>query len=120
MLHSLSLSYFSTQIPLTVSETVPPSLSVSLPTPASTISSPVPPTETKDPPASKPVRDIRYVYTHRRKVPTSELIPANPSLVDGPPPPSASPSDLDIPIALRKGKRSCNNHPISNSSLMIT
>jgi len=75
----------------------------------------MPPAETKNPPASKPVRDFRYVYTYRPKVPASEHVPANPSLVDGPPPlPSAFPSNLDIPIALRKGKRSCTDHLISN------
>ena len=58
--------------------------------------------------------DFRYVYTHRLKFPASEPILTNPSLVDGPPPPSVSPSDLDIPIALRKSKRSCTDHPISN------
>ena len=114
MLHSLSLSYFSTQIPLTVSETVPPSLSVPLPTPASIVSSPAPPTETKDPPASKPVRNFRYVYTHRLKVPASEPIPTIPSPVDSLTPPPTSLSNLDIPIALRKSKRSCTDHPIFN------
>ena len=44
-----SVPYFSTQVPVTISETVPPSLSVSLPTPASTVSAPVPPVETPDP-----------------------------------------------------------------------
>ena len=85
-----------------------------LPTPASTVSSPVPPVETPDLPASKPIRDFRYVYTHRPKVPTSELVPTNPSSVDGPPPLSVSSSDLDILIALRKGKRSGTDHPILN------
>ena len=33
----------------------------------------VPPAETKDPPASKPVRDFKYVYTHHPKVPASNL-----------------------------------------------
>ena len=80
---------------------------MSSPAPASTVSPPVPLVETLDPPASKPVRDFRYVYTHRPKNPAFEPVPANPSPVDGPPPqPSASPSDLDILIALRKGKRS--------------
>jgi len=109
-----SVLYFSTQVPVTISETVSLSLSISLPTSASTISSPVPPAETTDPPASKPVRDFRYVYTYRLKVPASKLIPANPSPVDGPPPSSASPSDLDIPIALRKGKQSYIDHLIFN------
>jgi len=58
---------------------------------------PVPPAETTNPTASKPVRNFRYVYTHRPKVPASEPVPPNPSPVDGSPPPSASLSDLDIP-----------------------
>ena len=99
-----SFPYFSPQVPITISETVPPSLTVSLPTPASIVFSPVPPVETQDSPATKPVRDFRYVYTHRLKVPASEPVPANPSPVDGPPPPpSASSSDLDIFITFRKG-----------------
>ena len=109
-----SVPYFSTQVPVTISETVSPSLFVPLPTPASIVASPVPPAETTDSPASKRVRDFRYVYTHCPKVPASELISTNPSPVDGLTPPLGSPSDLDIPIALREGKRSCTDHPISN------
>ena len=95
-----SVLYFSTHVPLTISETVSLSLSVSLPTPGSTVYSPVPSAKTKDSLASKPVQDFRCLhYTHRSKVPTYEPIPANPASVDGPtPPPSASPCDLDIPI----------------------
>ena len=82
--------------------------------PASTDSSPVLLVNTSEPPTSKPVQNFRYVYTHRQKVYPSELAPTAPSPVDGPPlQPSTSPSDLDIIIALRKGKRSCINHPIS-------
>ena len=65
---------------------VPPSLSVPFHTPVSTVSLPVPPVETPDPPISKLVRDFRYVYTYHPKVSASEPVPANPSLVDGPPP----------------------------------
>ena len=100
-----SVSYFSPQVPVIISETVSPSLIVSLPTPASTVSSPVPPVETQDPPATKPIKDFRYVYTHRPKIHASKSVSSIPSPVDGPPPPSsASPSDLDIPVTLRKGK----------------
>jgi len=96
-----SVSYFSTQVSVTISEIVPPPLFVSLPTPVDTASLPVPPAETTDPPASKLVRNFRYVYTHLSKVPASEPVPANPSPIDGhPSPPSASSSDLDIPIVL--------------------
>ena len=91
---------------------LPLSPTVLLSTP-STAFSPVPPVETQDHPTTKSVRDFRYVYTHRPKVPASEPVPAIPSPVDGPPP-SISPSDLDIPITLRKGKQSCTDHLISN------
>jgi len=74
-----------------------------LPAPASDDSSPMPLVDTSKPPASKPVRDFRYVYTHRQKVPASELALVDPSPTDGPPQPSASTFDLDSPIALRKG-----------------
>ena len=74
---------------------------VTLSTHASTVALPVPPSETTDPPASKPVRYFRYIYTHRPKVPASEPIPTNPSPVDCPLLLlSVSPSDLDILIAL--------------------
>jgi len=77
----------------------------------------VSPVDTSEPPASKPVRDFRYVYTHHQKVSASEPVSANLSSVDSPPlppQPLASPSTLDVPIALRKGKRSCTNHSILN------
>jgi len=86
-----------------------------LPTSASIVSSPVPPVETSDPPASNPVRDFRYVYTHHPKISASESVLVNPSPIDCPLPLSlASSSYLDILIALRKGKRSCTDHHISN------
>jgi len=106
--------YFSPQVSISISEIFPTPPTVSLPIPASIVSSPVLPVETQDPPATKPIRDFRYVYTHRPKVPAFELVPVIPSPVEGPPPPSASPSDLDILIAPRKGKRSCTDHPILN------
>ena len=109
-----SVPYFATHVPVIITETVPPSMFVLLPTLVDTDSLPMPPAETTDPPTSKPVQNFRYIYTHRPKVPASEPVPTNPSPVDGPPPPSASPSDLDIPITLRKGKRSCTDHLISN------
>ena len=96
-----SSSYFSPQVPVSISEMVLSSLSVSLPTPASTVAPSVSLVETQDLPATKPVRDFKYVYTHRSKVSSSEPVPANPSPVDDLPPPSAFLSDLDILIALR-------------------
>ena len=103
------------QVPITISETILLSSTVLLPTSASTVSSLVSPIETQNPPATKPVRNFKYVYTHRPKVSSFEPIPANPSLVDGPPPPpSASPYDFDMFIALQKCKRSFTDYPISN------
>jgi len=79
---------------------------------ASPDSSPVPPEDTSEPntstPERAPVNDFQIVYTHRQKVPASESVPVHLSKVDGPPiQPSASYSDLDIPIVLRKGKQPC-------------
>jgi len=109
-----SSPYFFPQVLVTIIETVPPLLSVPLPTPSSTFSLPVSPVETPNPPASKPVRDFKYVYTHHLKVPASEPVSVNPSLVDSPSLPSTSFSDLDILITLRKLKKSCTDHPILN------
>ena len=56
---------------------------------------------------------IRLPYW--QKVSTSELVPADSSLVEGPlPRPSAPLSDLDVPITLCKGKQSCIDHLISH------
>jgi len=74
-----SSPYFSPQVPIILSKIVPPSLSMSLPIPASTVSLQVSSVETPYPPASKLIQDFRYVYTHRSKVPTSKPAPANPS-----------------------------------------
>jgi len=108
-----SISYFSSQVSVTISKTITLSSTVPLPIPVSTVSLPVSPVETQDPPATKPVRDFRYVYTHRPKFPASEPVPAIPSQVDSSPP-SASLSDLDILIALRKDKWPYTDHPILN------
>jgi len=110
-----SFSYFSTQVLFTVSEIIPPSLSVLLPTPADTASLLVPSAETTDPYASKPVQDFRYVYTHHLKVLTSESVLANLSrltvlflhhqlllLI------------LIFILLFEKEKQSCTVHPISN------
>ena len=110
-----SVPYFSLQTPVTTSEFVLLSSSIPLPAPAPfhDVSSPVSLEHTTMPPASKPVRDFRFVYTHRQKVPTSEQVLADSSLVEGPPSqPSVPPSDHDVPIALCKGKQSCTDHPI--------
>ena len=70
--------------------------------------------DTTEPHALKPPRDFWYVYTHRQKVPTFEPVLADSSFqVEGQSPqPSPPPYDLDVPIALCKGKRSCTDHPI--------
>jgi len=94
------VSYFSPQVPITISETIFPLLTVSFSTPASILSSLVQSIETQDPPAIKQVRDFRYVYSIAQRFLASEPFPANPSSVDDPPLPSVSPTDLDIPIAL--------------------
>jgi len=87
-----------------------------LPTSASTVSLLVPPVETQDPPATMLARDFIYVYAHRPKVPASESVSAIFSPVGGPPlpPPSASPSDLNILIVLQKVKWSYTDHPTLN------
>jgi len=58
--------------------------------------------------------NFTHVYTHRSKVPALELVPTNPSPVDGSLLPSASSFNLDILITLRKGKWSCTGHLILN------
>ena len=77
-----SVLYFNPQVPITTFETVPLSPSVSLPTPASTISSSLSPIKTQDPPATKSVRDFKYVCTHHLKVLVFKPVPAIPSLID--------------------------------------
>jgi len=115
-----SVLYFSPQHLVTNSKTIFLPLSVPLPAPlpapAPADSSPVPLVDTSESAASKLVQNFRYVYTHLQKVLTSEPAPIDPSPVDSPSPqPSTSLSDIDIPIILRKGNRSCTNHPISKS-----
>jgi len=73
-----SVLYFSPQVPITISKNVSPSTTVSLSTQASIVSSPIPPVETQDPlqPSQFGISDTSY--THRLKVPTSELVQAIP------------------------------------------
>ena len=89
-------------------ESIPLPLSVPLSPPAHVldISSLVSPKDTTAPPAPQPLKDFRYVYTHRQKVSAFEpILVDSSSPVDSPAPqPSAPPSDLDVPIALRKDK----------------
>uniref|UniRef100_A0A2N9F6X6 Integrase catalytic domain-containing protein n=1 Tax=Fagus sylvatica TaxID=28930 RepID=A0A2N9F6X6_FAGSY len=85
----------------------------------SILSSPVIPTPIPFAPQAPP---ISQVYVRRRH----HGVPLVPPLVESPPllPSSASTStdlplpqstsDLDLPIALRKSKRTCTEHPISN------
>jgi len=113
-----SVPYFSPQGPVTASESISLSPSVPLSAPAIVhdVSSTVSLKDTTAPPTPKPPRekDFRYVYTHWQKVPASKLVLIASSPVEGPPlQPSVSSSDFDVPIALRKGKRSCTDHSIS-------
>uniref|UniRef100_A0A2N9FPR9 Integrase catalytic domain-containing protein n=1 Tax=Fagus sylvatica TaxID=28930 RepID=A0A2N9FPR9_FAGSY len=96
----------------------------------SMLSAPVIPTHVPiTPPTSlisivPPVPPISQVYVRRRNqdvplVPppppvefSLPLPPSASSFEDSPPPQSTS--DLDLPIAIRKGKRTCTEHPISN------
>ena len=71
-----------------------------------------------------PVPSISQVYVRRRNKDVPLVPPLPPVEFSLPLPPSASPSadspppqstsDLDLPIAIRKGKRTCTEHPISN------
>uniref|UniRef100_A0A2N9GB44 Integrase catalytic domain-containing protein n=1 Tax=Fagus sylvatica TaxID=28930 RepID=A0A2N9GB44_FAGSY len=71
-----------------------------------------------------PVPPISQVYVRRRNQDVPLIPPPPPVEFSLPLPPSASPSadspppqstsDLDLPIAIRKGKRTCTEHPISN------
>ena len=93
-------------LPLKLFLSVP--LPVPLPAPAYDDFSLVSLAHTSEPPTSKPVWGFIYIYTHRQKVPASEPAPVDHSAVySHPPQPSTSPSDLNIPIALRKCNRSC-------------
>ena len=109
-----SVSYFSLQSSLTTLETIPLPLSVSLPAPAPDVSSSMPPIDNTAQPAPNHVLNFRYVYTHRQKVPAPKRVPTDSSSpVEGPLPQPLSPFfDLDVPVALRKNKRSCTDHLI--------
>jgi transposase InsO family protein len=71
-----------------------------------------------------PVPPISQVYVRRRNQDVPLVPPPPPVEFSLPLPPSTSPSadspppqstsDLDLPIAIRKGKRTCTEHPISN------
>ena len=102
-----SVLYFSLQSLVTASESIPLSPSVLLPAlaPVLDVSSLVSPEDTTTSPVPQLLRDFRYVYTHRQKVPASESVPTDfSSPVEGPPPQLPAPSfDLDVPLALRKG-----------------
>jgi len=112
-----SISYFSSQDSVIASEFVPLSPSVLLPTPSTVhdVSSLASLEDTTAPPAAKPVRNFRFVYSHQQKYSASESVPDDSSPVESPPPQlSAPPSDFDVPIALRKINWSCTYHPISH------
>ncbi|KAL0379315.1 UNVERIFIED_CONTAM: Retrovirus-related Pol polyprotein from transposon RE2 [Sesamum radiatum] len=101
---SADVTFFETTAYYTpnVSQTIP-TPSLPLPIPAL----PIPPH------TEKPPRPLQ-VYS-RRKCSTTTTPPEPPDL-----PPAAAPaptvtSDTDLPIALRKGKRSCTAHPLAHS-----
>jgi hypothetical protein len=85
----------------------------------SILSSPVIPTPI---PFAPPAPPISQVYVRRRhqgvplvppQVASPPLPPSSASTSADPPLPQST-SDLDLPIALRKSKRTCTDHPISN------
>uniref|UniRef100_A0A2N9I8J9 Uncharacterized protein n=1 Tax=Fagus sylvatica TaxID=28930 RepID=A0A2N9I8J9_FAGSY len=96
----------------------------------SMLSAPVIPTHVPIAPLTSPISivphvpPISQVYVRRRNhdvplvpppTPVEFSLPLPPSAStseDSPPPQSTS--DLDLPIAIRKGKRTCTEHPISN------
>uniref|UniRef100_A0A2N9HYG2 Integrase catalytic domain-containing protein n=1 Tax=Fagus sylvatica TaxID=28930 RepID=A0A2N9HYG2_FAGSY len=75
-------------------------------------------------PIVPPIPRISQVYVSRRNQDVPLIPPPPPVEFSLPLPPSASTSedspppqstlDLDLPIAIRKGKRTCTEHPISN------
>jgi transposase InsO family protein len=96
----------------------------------SMLSAPVIPTHVPIAPPTSPISivlpipPISQVYVRRRNQDVSLVPPPPPVEFSLPLPPSASPSadspspqstsDLDLHIAIRKGKRTCTEHPISN------
>ncbi|KAL0335243.1 UNVERIFIED_CONTAM: Retrovirus-related Pol polyprotein from transposon RE1 [Sesamum radiatum] len=94
-----STSFYSPQSPVVI-----PPPSVPLPAPTMSV-----------PPHTEPPARPLQVYSRRNRSTTTTLI-VPPDL-----PPTAAPGNLsatptdDLPIALRKGKRSCTAHPLANS-----
>uniref|UniRef100_A0A2N9ERL8 Integrase catalytic domain-containing protein n=1 Tax=Fagus sylvatica TaxID=28930 RepID=A0A2N9ERL8_FAGSY len=93
----------------------------------SMLSAPVIPTHVPIAPPTSPISivpPISQVYVRRRNQDVPLVPPPPPVEFSLPLPPSASPSadspppqstsDLDLPIAIRKGKRTCTEHLISN------
>ena len=102
------IPYFSPQSPVTALKSIlllPP---IPLPAPAyaPNVSSPVSSEDTIEPTVPKHLWDFRYVYTHRQKVFTSEPVLADSSSkVEEPSPqPLAPPYNLNVLIAVSKGK----------------
>ena len=113
-----SVPYFSSQSSITASESIPLLSPVQLHALALVpdVFSLVLPEETTTPLAPQSLKNFWYVYTHRQKNPASEPVPVDSSSpIEGPHSQlSAPPSDLDVPIALRKGKSSFTDHLISH------
>ncbi|KAL0326609.1 UNVERIFIED_CONTAM: Retrovirus-related Pol polyprotein from transposon RE2 [Sesamum angustifolium] len=94
-----STSFYSPQSPVVIP---PPSV----PLPAPTMSVP--------PHTEPPTRPLQVYSRRNRSTTTSLIVPPDLPPTAAPGNPSATPTD-DLPIALRKGKRSCTAHPLANS-----
>jgi hypothetical protein len=85
----------------------------------SILSSPVIPTPIPFAPQAPPISQV-YVRRRHQGVPlvppqvASPPLPPSSASTSADPPLPPSTSDLDLPIALRKSKRTCTDHPISN------
>ncbi|KAK4395806.1 Retrovirus-related Pol polyprotein from transposon RE2 [Sesamum angolense] len=94
-----STSFYSPQSPVVI----PPPL---VPLPAPTMSVPL---HTKP-----PTRPLQVYSRRNRSTTTTLIVPPDLPPTAAPGNPSATPTD-DLPIVLRKGKRSCTAHPLANS-----
>jgi len=103
MFHFFKLFHIFSNYPGTSSPSVPLPLSVLLfaPIPTPNVSSPVSQMDSTEPHALKTLRIVTQQYTHWPKVLTPQSVLVNSTTVEGlSPPPSVTPSDLDVLIAL--------------------
>ncbi|KAL0423678.1 UNVERIFIED_CONTAM: Retrovirus-related Pol polyprotein from transposon RE1 [Sesamum radiatum] len=94
-----STPFYSPQSPVVIP---PPSV----PLPAPTLSVP--------PHTEPPTRPLQVYSGRNRSTTTTLIVPPDLPPTAAPGNPSATPAD-DLPIALRKGKKSCTAHPLANS-----